>query len=122
MKDSMDVAVTRNTLVVRFRERFALAEAARVEEELSALDVVSLDGVSQVTLDFREVREFEDAAIVPLAGCLRRFGVRIHTRGLTIHEERMLAYLGVPRDPNARAIPVGDDDDDELPVEAGRKP
>ncbi len=98
----MYVAVIHNTLVVRLGERFAFEEAARIEEELSALSAVSVTDLSHVTLDFSEVREFEDAAIVPLAGCLRRFGVRIQTRGLTIHEQRMLAYFGIPRDSGSR--------------------
>ena len=91
----MHVEATRGALLLRFGRRFAVREADHLQEAIHAFTPFS-----QLTLDFSEVREFEDAAVVPLAktlGDLVHVAVQIH--GLTMHQWRMLAYFGVRRPP-----------------------
>ncbi len=91
----MQVEATRGTLQMRFGRRFAAAEAERLEET-----IVALGPVNRLTLDFSDVREFEDAAFVPLARTLRSLDAtaRVSMRGLTLHQRRMLKYFGVDRE------------------------
>lgn len=87
----MQIEATRGALLMRFGRRFAAAEAQRLAET-----IVAFGPVTQVTIDFSEVREFEDAAVVPLAQTIRGLGaVRVLLRGLTLHQARVLRYLGV---------------------------
>lgn len=79
---------------MRFGRRFAVAEAERLAETIAALGPVV-----RLTLDFSDVREFEDAAVVPLARILRALVPgSVSLRGLTLHQRRMLKYFGVEQD------------------------
>ena len=87
----MHVEASRGALLVRFGSRFAVSEAERLQEAIGAFAPFA-----QLTLDFGEVRQFEDAAFVPLAKALGGLGnVELRMRGLTMHQERMLRYFGV---------------------------
>jgi hypothetical protein len=78
-------------LLCRFERRFGTTEAKALMETLAAADPGS-----HVTLDFSDVREFEDVAVGPLAealaGCMRDL---VDLRGLSLHQRRMLKYFGV---------------------------
>ncbi len=93
----MHVEASRGALLMRFGRRFASREAEHLADAIRAFTPIS-----QLTLDFSEVREFEDAAIVPLArtlGTLSQVKVRVH--GLTTHQWRMLGYFGIRHAPPA---------------------
>jgi hypothetical protein len=78
------------TVVFRFGGRLAASEVRQVSESLLALAPVSL-----VTLDLGGVREFDPAAIAPLAEILGNGGgARVRIRGLTVHQARLLGYFG----------------------------
>jgi hypothetical protein len=78
-------------VVVRLGARFAAPEVRRVSESLRSLAPVAL-----VTLDFGAVREFDPAAIAPLAELLGSAGAaRVRIRGLTAHQARLLEYFGL---------------------------
>ncbi len=84
-------------LVYRF-ERFGPAEATALMETLAGVHAAS-----RFTLDFSEVREFEDVAMGPLAQVLTsRSQELIDLRGLSLHQQRMLRYLGVELESQAR--------------------
>lgn len=73
-------------VVVRFGPLFSAEDAVQLPEFVPP----------QVTLDFRDVENFEEAGILPLAVWLRRNGeVKVRLRGLSIHQARMLAYFGI---------------------------
>src|SRR5512146_780187 len=91
----MHVEASRGALLMRFGRRFAGREAEHLQEAIRAFAPIA-----ELTLDFSEVRDFEDAAVVPLAralGTLSHVKVRIH--GLTMHQWRMLGYFGVRHAP-----------------------
>lgn len=89
----MRVHVTPGAVVVRFGKRFAVTEAERVAETLS-----TFAAVADITLDFSEVRQFEEAAFGPVARALTaKDDARLSVRGLSRHQLRMLEYLGVAR-------------------------
>jgi hypothetical protein len=85
----MHVEASPGALLMRFGVRFAVTEAERLQEAVVAFAPFGL-----LTLDFRNVRHFEDAAVVPLAKTLRvLLSVDVRMRGLTLHQERMLKYV-----------------------------
>jgi hypothetical protein len=91
-------------LLYRFERRFGPAEARALVKTLAAADPGS-----HVTLDFSDVREFEDVAVGALAealtGCTRDL---VDLRGLSLHQRRMLRYLGTSRPAsNRRRISSG---------------
>ncbi len=86
-------------LLYRLERRFGPAEARALGERLAA----AVPG-SRLTLDFSDVREFEDVAVGALAQALTtssRAAVAIH--GLSLHQQRMLKYLGVDVGPRAES-------------------
>jgi hypothetical protein len=76
-------------------KRFGADEARELERVLAA------SGAAEVTLDVSHV-VLDDAAIGHLARAIRGVGTRVRVRGLSLHQRRMLRYLGVdghaPRD------------------------
>jgi hypothetical protein len=78
-------------------KRFGADEARELERVLAA------SGVAELTLDVSDVA-LDDAAIGHLARALRHFAARVRVSGLTLHQRRMLRYLGVdghaPREPH----------------------
>ncbi len=88
-------------VVVRFGKSFAVPEATRVADTLLAFRPVS-----QVTLDFTDVEDFEEVGVAPLAACLEKMvNVRVVFQGLTIHQARMLVYFGVHQAAGYAALP-----------------
>ena len=86
----MHVEASPGVLLMRFGVRFTVTEAERLQEA-----VVAFAPFRRLTLDFSNVRHFEDAAVVPLARTLSVLGtVEVRMRGLTLHQERMLEYIG----------------------------
>ena len=73
---------------VHHGKRFGPDEARELERVLAA------SGATDVTLDASQVA-LDDAAIGHLAAALRGAGVRVRVNGLTLHQRRMLRYLGV---------------------------
>ncbi len=87
----MLVRASAGTLFIRFKSRFGASEAERLREA-----ILAFAPLSELVIDFTDVREFEDVAIVPLArtlGGLKHVPVRL--RGLTLHQARMLRYFGI---------------------------
>lgn len=80
-------------VLLRFEGRFEASDAWRVHEALGAAG-----GGWPVVLDFSQVRQFEDSAIALLAPDLVASGrPRVRMRGLGLHQQRILEYLGVWR-------------------------
>lgn len=87
----MQVQASEGGVSVKLGSRFGLAEAERLREAL-----VAFAPVSEVVIDFGDVREFEDVAVVPLARMLSGLRhAKVKLRGLTLHQARMLRYFGV---------------------------
>jgi hypothetical protein len=78
-------------LLYRFERRFGPSEAKALGETMA-----SAGPGSHFTLDFSDVREFEDVAVGALAqaitGCTPDV---VALRGLSLHQRRMLKYFGV---------------------------
>jgi hypothetical protein len=88
-------------LLYRFERRFGPAEAMVLGKALAAASAGS-----RLTLDFSDVRDFDDVAVGVLAHALAsscRAAVALH--GLSLHQERMLGYLGVDLERYAVAPP-----------------
>ena len=87
----MRFQATAGIVLVKFGKRFAAPEAERLQQIVS-----SPEHLSQLTLDFTDVRDFHDAAFVPLAKTLSAISTtKVVLHGLTRHHSRMLGYLGV---------------------------
>lgn len=88
----MHVEAQNGTVILRQLGRtFAERDAERMAEMLQ-----SLAPFSQLVLDFSGVRECKAAAFLPLVKVLQQLvGVAVVLRGLTRHEARLLAYLGL---------------------------
>ena len=87
----MFVEAAHGELLVKFGKRFGSAEAQRLVRVVD-----EFQPLARVTLDFTEVCEFEDVAIVPLATALAMLStVPVRVRGLTLHQSRMLRYFGI---------------------------
>ena len=74
--------------------RFATLDAERLGQT-----VESLAPLSKVIVDFTEVLEFHDAAFFLLSKALRALAkvkVKVVLHGLTVHQSRLLEYLGLP--------------------------
>lgn len=78
-------------LRVRLGRRFDAPDAERVADA-----VLAFAPFSRLTVDFTNVREFSDAAVIPLARTLAGLD-RVHVllRGMTRHQYRLLRYLGL---------------------------
>jgi anti-anti-sigma regulatory factor len=73
-----------------------------LESELDGAGALRLRGVlveagegERVVVDFRRLRHVSDVGLARLARELARTSVRVELRGLGLHQERMLRYLGV---------------------------
>ncbi len=98
----MDVEAARGVCRVQLGRRFAVEEANRLDEMVGAHG-----RLTELILDFSDVRQFEDAAVVPLARTLRALSsTRVRLRGLTLHQQRMLRYFGVDLDAVAPPAPT----------------
>jgi hypothetical protein len=87
----MHVEASPGALLVKFGVRFAAAEVESLQGSIAAFAPFT-----RLTLDFSDVRHFEDAAFGPLASTLGVLGsVEFRMRGLTLHQQRMLKYVGL---------------------------
>jgi hypothetical protein len=87
----MHAQLKNGTLLLRIGTRFGTAEAERVCEATRAFAPLR-----QLTLDFTDVRDFEQSACAVVAKMLsERFGRKVVLLGVTPGQSRMLKYLGV---------------------------
>lgn len=83
--------LTDGSLRLRLGSHFGVPEAERLSET-----VRSFAPFSQLTLDFTDVRDFEDSACGVLAKTLSASRAhKVVLLGLTLHQARMLKYFGV---------------------------
>jgi STAS domain-containing protein len=86
----MHIDAVLDTMFVRVGATFAATDVTRVQEAIAAL------GPSRVTIDFAAVRRCDDAALARLGNALMSFARgEVTLRGLTVHQWRLLTYLGV---------------------------
>lgn len=89
---AMHIEATQGAILLRLGAAFTARDAERVAETLR-----TFAPLSRVTLDFGQVRSFEDAAFFPVVKALGALAkVEVVLRGLTLHHARLLRYLGVP--------------------------
>ncbi len=87
----MHAQLTDGSLLLRFGRQFGVPEVERLSET-----ILSFAPLSQLTLDFSEVRDFQDSACGLLATTLAaNCALKVLLRGLTLHQSRMLRYFGV---------------------------
>jgi hypothetical protein len=90
--ECMYIEAGQGTVLMKLGRRFGTPDAERLAQA-----VESLVPFSQLIVDFTDVRESHDAAFFSLAGVLRALAeVSVVLRGLTIHQSRLLKYLGLP--------------------------
>ncbi len=95
----MHIEAEHGTVLLKLGRRFAAAEADRL-----AQTVRSLAPFSQLILDFTDVRELHEAGLLSLTKALAVVsGVKVVLRGLTLHQVRVLRYLGLSPEASARA-------------------
>jgi hypothetical protein len=88
----MHIEAEHGRVLLKLGARFGASEVERIGEA-----VESLAPISQLIVDFTEVREFHDAAFFSFSKALRALAkVNVILRGLTRHHSRLLAYLGLP--------------------------
>ena len=86
----MHAQLKNGTLLLRFGTRFGIAEAERVCEAARAFAPLR-----QLTLDFTDVRDFEQSACTVVADVLSaRFARKVVLLGVTPGQSRMLKYPG----------------------------
>jgi anti-anti-sigma regulatory factor len=86
----MQIDTVRDALFVRIGATFAAPDVTRVQEAIAALEP------SRLTIDFAAVRRCDDAALARLGKALMSFARgEVTLRGLTVHQWRLLTYLGV---------------------------
>jgi hypothetical protein len=99
----MHAQLAEGALLLRFGRQFGIPEAERLAET-----VLSFAPLSQLTLDFTEVRDFQDSACGLLARLLAaNRGLKLVLHGLTLHQSRMLGYRGV-REPGCAVAAEAD--------------
>lgn len=87
----MHTELAHGSLHLRFGRQFGVPEARRLSETIR-----SFGPLRKVTLDFTDVRDFEDCACDLLAATLRaNQALNFVLRGLTLHQSRVLGYFGV---------------------------
>ena len=87
----MHAELTDGSLLLRFGRQFGVPEVERLSET-----VVSFAPLSQLTLDFTDVRDFQDSAFSLLATTLAANPAsKVVLRGLTLHHSRILGCFGV---------------------------
>ncbi len=69
-------------------------------EDAVQLDAAVADAApgTEVDVDFRQVREYQAPALARLAELLRSGHAHLALRGISIHEVKLLGYLGAPVD------------------------
>ena len=90
----MHIDARQGTLLVKLGPSFVIEDARRLGEI-----VQTLVPLSNLVLDFTAVRECHDAAFFTLSDVLRgSHGAHLRLRGVTLHQARLLRYLGRGRD------------------------
>lgn len=93
----MLIDAVRDTLRVRMGATFGAPDVTRVEEAVEALGPFS-----HLTIDFAAVRQCDDASLARLVRSLLPSARGALTlRGLTLHQWRLLARLGIDLEPSA---------------------
>lgn len=87
----MHAQLADGSLLLRFGRQFGVPEAEKLSETIR-----SFEPLTQLTLDFSAVRDFEDCACSQLAATLgANRALKVVLRGLTLHQSRVLKYFGV---------------------------
>jgi hypothetical protein len=96
----MHIEAKHGTVLLKLGRRFTAPDAERLRQA-----VESLAPFSELTLDFTEVHELHDAAFLSLSRTLAELvEVKVVLRGLTLHQVRLLKYLGLaPAEPQTSA-------------------
>jgi hypothetical protein len=95
----MLIEAKNDAMTVKLGRRFDLAEARRLADAATAFGPCS-----EFRVDFSDVRESDDAALSSLAEVLLSVPEgRFELRGITMHQARVLKYLGADRT-RARAV------------------
>ncbi len=88
----MHIEAEHGTVLAKLGRRFTGKDADRLCQSLQ-----SLAPFTELVVDFTEVRELHDAAFLSLSKALAALvQVKVVLRGLTLHQVRVLKYLGVP--------------------------
>jgi hypothetical protein len=88
----MHIEAEQGTVLIKLGRRFASPDAERLGQTLE-----SLAPFSQLIMDFTDVREFPDASFFSLLKALPALAdVTVVLRGLTLHQSRLMKYLGLP--------------------------
>jgi hypothetical protein len=99
---SFEPAKDEHLLNVRVVSSFQLEDAL----ELGAAVADAAPG-TEVDVDFLQVREYQGPALARLAEVMRSSRAHLALHGLTIHERKLLDYLGAPADPQTDQSPPG---------------
>jgi hypothetical protein len=100
----MRIEARRDTIEVRVGAKFDALDVRKVEEALAALGPFA-----RLTIDFGLVRECDDAALALLATTLGSMhGGEVALSGLSQHQSRLLAYLGLQPTRHDPALHAGD--------------
>lgn len=92
----MWIDARRDVIDVRVGRTFGKKDVDRIHDA-----VEGLGAFSRLTIDFAEVRECDDAALVLLASLLRGGAGQVALRGLSHHQWRLLTYVGLGPLPRA---------------------
>ena len=103
MSISFEPAQDDHLLSVRVSSSFQLEDAL----ELDAAVAHAAPGTA-VDVDFLQVREYQGPALARLAEVMRSSPGHVALHGITIHERKLLGYLGAPAEPrDADGSPPG---------------
>ncbi len=82
---------------MELRPELVVIEGTFDEAAARALSACFLRGAVHVILDFGQAREIHDSALARLAAEISGAGApaAVSVRGLSLHQERMLRYLGM---------------------------
>lgn len=102
MSITFEPAKSDRLLSVRVSSAFRMEDAL----QLSAMVADAAPG-TEVDVDFLKVQEYQGPALARLAEVMRSSRAHLALHGLTIHERRLLGYLGAPADPQPDPPPPG---------------
>ncbi|HYD39791.1 MAG TPA: hypothetical protein VEB43_03095 [Anaeromyxobacter sp.] len=102
MSISFEPAKGEHLLSVRVSSSFRMEDAL----QLGAAVADAAPG-TEVDVDFLQVREYQGPALARLAEVMRSSRAHLALHGLTIHERKLLDYLGAPADPQPDPSPPG---------------
>jgi len=88
---SFERSANEKALTVRVGSAFLLEDAVQLHAA-----VVRVAPGTEVDVDFRQVREYQGPALARLADLLRSCHTHLALRGISIHEVKLLGYLGAP--------------------------